>query len=29
MSGSMAANRYSKREHLILTDHLDRAELVS
>jgi len=25
----MAANRYSNREHLIITDHTDRAELVS
>jgi len=25
----MAANRYSNREHLIISDHTDRAELVS
>jgi len=25
----MAAYRYSNREHLIITDHTDRAELVS
>jgi hypothetical protein len=29
MNSSMAANRYSNREHLIITDHTDRAELVS
>jgi hypothetical protein len=29
MNRSMAANRYSNREHLIITDHIDRAELVS
>ena len=28
-SSSMAAYRYSNREHLIITDHTDRAELVS
>jgi len=25
----MPANRYSNREHLIITDHTDRTELVS
>jgi len=25
----MPANRYSNRKHLIITDHTDRAELVS
>jgi len=28
-NGSMAAYRYSSREHLIIIDHTDRAELVS
>ena len=27
MNKSMAANRYSNREHLIINDHTDRAEL--
>jgi hypothetical protein len=29
MNRTMAANRYSNREHLIISDHTDRAELVS
>jgi len=29
MNKPMAAYRYSNREHLIITDHTDRAELVS